>query len=173
MKIKIPSKKLKILQDISSRLTGFSIPIFGMSWQPSDSELKIAKELIVFLEDKRVLYSPYEFEVPAYCTRSIMEIRAFLTQQISKISQEQELYNDIQLLRAACRKFLNDIHPYERDLDGGTFRNSFAIANFFTALGVLRGVFGIYISKISISYGVIINDDLMQIIPSKVDASYK
>jgi hypothetical protein len=36
--------KLKLAhQEIKSRLTGFSISIFGISWQPDETEIKIAK----------------------------------------------------------------------------------------------------------------------------------
>ena len=37
---------------------------------------------------------------------------------------------------------------------------------FLSALGELRGVFGIIISKLSVSYGIHINGELIKIIPS-------
>jgi len=158
--------KLKLtFKEIVSRLTGFSIPIFGISWQPDELEIKIAKRIITALEDRRVLFSPYELEVPRHCISSVLEIRKLLTDEIGKVSQKDELYNDLQILRAACRKFLDEIHPIERDLDG--FQSFLTVSGwiFLTALGELRGVFGIGISKIAISYGLDISGELGKIIP--------
>lgn len=156
--------KLKLtFQQIKSRLTGFSIPIFGISWQPDEAEISVAKRVIIELEDRRVLYSPYELEVPRHCINSVLEIRRMLTNEIGKVSQKSELYNDIQLLRSACRKFLDDIHTIERDLDN----NNYGVNSWFflTALGELRGVFGIGVAKIAISYGLSLTGDIVKIIP--------
>ncbi|MBU0489519.1 MAG: hypothetical protein KKD31_16370 [Bacteroidetes bacterium] len=159
------NKLVLTFQEIKGRLTGFSIPIFGLSWQPDEPEIKIAKRIITTLEDRRVLYSPYVLEVPKHCINSVLEIRKLLSDEIGKISQQKELYNDIQLLRAACRKFLNYIQEYEKDLD--EFPNSSMLSGFvfFTSLGEMRGVFGFVISKIAISYGINITGDLVNIIP--------
>ena len=48
--------------DIKERLTGISCPFFGISWNPPESDRKIAHKVIRFLEDKRVLI----FESNAY-----------------------------------------------------------------------------------------------------------
>lgn len=50
--------------EIANRLTGFSTPIFGLQWTPAKLDQDVAREVIVFLEDKRSLYSPYEAETP-------------------------------------------------------------------------------------------------------------
>ena len=158
--------KLKLAyQEIKSRLTGFSIPIFGISWQPDEAQIKIAKRVITQLEDRRVLYSPYDLEVPRHCISSVIEIRRMLTDEIGKVSQKSQLYDDLQLLRAACRKFLDDIHHVEDDLDNYQSFSTVSGWIFLTALGELRGVFGIGIAKIAVSYGINITGDLVKIIP--------
>jgi len=158
--------KLKLAyQEIKGRLTGFSIPIFGLSWQPDESEIKIAKRVIIELEDRRILYSPYDLEVPSHCISSVNEIRRMLTDELGKGSQNSQLYEDLQLLRAACRKFLDDIHHIEKDLDNYQCFSTASGWIFLTALGELRGVFGIGISKIAVSYGIDITGDLVKIIP--------
>jgi len=43
--------------EIFNRLTGISCPLFGVSWNPPESQRKIAQKIIIFLEAKRVLYS--------------------------------------------------------------------------------------------------------------------
>ena len=131
--------KLKLsYKEITSRLTGFSIPIFGISWQPDVSEVKIAKRVINFLEDRRVLYSPDEMEVPKHCVTSIFEIRRMLTDEIGKLSSKKNLYNDLQLLRAACRKFLDETQNYEKDLGNYTNTSLYIRCIFFSVLGELR-----------------------------------
>ncbi len=61
--------------DITSRLTGISCPIFGVSWTPPASERDTAKGVVAFLEDRRVLYNASELEVPEHCVHSVIEIR--------------------------------------------------------------------------------------------------
>ena len=49
------NKLLLTFQEIKNRITGFSFPLFGVSWQPNESEIKIAQNIINQLEDRRVL----------------------------------------------------------------------------------------------------------------------
>ena len=64
-------------KQIINRLTGFSTPVFGVSWSPPQSHIDVARSVIIFLEDRRVLYNPYELEVPQHCIHSVIEIRRF------------------------------------------------------------------------------------------------
>jgi hypothetical protein len=64
--------------EIANRLTGISIPLGGVSWQPNDLAVSAARRLIAFLEDRRVLYAPEELEMPQHCVHSVLEIRHFL-----------------------------------------------------------------------------------------------
>lgn len=58
--------KLSIrFKDIASRLSGIAIPVFGVSWTPPESERKIIRDLLVFLEDRRALYNPFVHEIEA------------------------------------------------------------------------------------------------------------
>lgn len=43
--------------ELLNRLTGISCPVFGVSWNPVDTERSIARRIIIFLEPRRVLYS--------------------------------------------------------------------------------------------------------------------
>jgi hypothetical protein len=42
-------------QEIAARVTGFSTPVFGVSWSPSEPEVTAARRVVTFLEDRRVL----------------------------------------------------------------------------------------------------------------------
>jgi hypothetical protein len=71
--------------EIANRLTGISTPFGGASWQPAELEIEGARRVLVFLEDRRVLYDPCEMEVPDHCVRSVIEIRHCLTEELGKL----------------------------------------------------------------------------------------
>lgn len=90
-------------KEITSRVTGFSIPIFGISWNPPEPEVQAARRVVAFLEDRRVLYVASEMEVPIYCVRSVLEICSFLTTEIVKLSTGSGLADSLRAMRSACR----------------------------------------------------------------------
>lgn len=149
--------------EITTRLTGISCPIFGVSWNPPESERKIARRVIAFLENRRVLFSPYEWEVPDHCIQSVIEMRHFLTNELQALDSEKELAQNLRAMRAACRKFLDD-DPWHGSPRGYASRHMLE-----TALGELRGVFGIHIAKLAAEYGLDVEDDLAVILPEADD----
>jgi hypothetical protein len=152
-------------KEIMSRITGLSCPIFGVSWNPKETERSIAKKIIVFLEAKRVLYIPSEMEVPYHCNLSVIEIRNFLTSELAKIEQESNLYNYVSAMRKACNKFLSKCSDKNGDILGhGSCWTSWI---FTGALGEMRGTFGIMIAQIATAYGLNIEDDLSSILPNE------
>lgn len=80
-------KKINIL----NKLTGISCPVFGISWNPDEAERDIAKRIIVFLEAKRVLYSPYELETVFPVVESVTEIRNMITSEIPRMKEGSKL----------------------------------------------------------------------------------
>ena len=90
------------LKEILSRLNGFSVPIFGISWNPPKPHVTTARKVFTFLEDRRVLFNPYAWEEPSHCIQSVLEIRKFLTDQIGELEGEG-LPNNLKAIRAACR----------------------------------------------------------------------
>jgi len=155
-------------KEIASRLTGISTPVFGASWQPSETDRSIAKRLIAFLEDRRVLYSPSEMEMPAHCVESVMEIRRFLTAEIAKLDEKADITASFRAMRAACRKFLNTVQADEgRIIRFGAESGHYASWTFNSALGEMRGVFGVHIGRIAVAYGVDVENELAAILPEK------
>ncbi len=151
--------------DLANKLTGISCPIFGVSWNPSVTEREVARQIIIFLEPRRVLYSEYDHESVHQCVSSIIDIKNYLTKKLSCISEKSELNSYIRAMRIACNKCLSQC----ADNDG--FRR-FAVCRgtdynriFTSAIGELRCTFGIMIGQIAISYGIDVEDDLAQIIP--------
>jgi len=101
-------------KEIAKRLTGFSSPIFGVSWNPPESETSVAKRVIAELEDRRVLYNPSEMEVPHYCVQSVVEIRRMLSAELGAIDNDSALSKSLRAMRSACRKFLDTVGADER-----------------------------------------------------------
>jgi hypothetical protein len=157
-------------REIASRLTGISIPIFGVQWTPSEPEVTAARRVIAFLEDRRVLYVPSEMESPHHCVESVLRIRENLTHEIGKLGDESALAESLRGMRAACRKFLSTVEGDNGRIMRHANRNGdYASWIFNSALGELRGVFGIYVAQIAASYGLDVEDDLATIVPGRAE----
>ena len=162
-------------------MTGFSSPIFGLSWEPPTPDITIARRIITYLEDRRVLYEPYEVEVPERCIESITRIRDFLTSVLGEQAMGKDLEESLRNMRRACRKFAAAIEIRKGTLIGrptgildsesGTFTLMppqgipMNDLEFNQALGELRGGFGIHLGLLAIKYGLDIEDGLASILP--------
>ena len=83
--MKIPFRQL------ASRITGFTTPAFGLSWTRSHLDVEAARRIVAFLEDRRVLYSPYELEVASHVVQSVQEIRHVLTDAPNELDRASPL----------------------------------------------------------------------------------
>lgn len=151
--------------ELPNRLTGISCPIFGVSWNPIDTDRSIARRIIVFLEARRVLYSEYQYESVCPCIISATEIRNYLTLELQSIDENSELNGYVRSMRNACNKFLSKC-PDKKEFrchacESGNIDNWI----FTSAVGELRGVFGVMIGQIAKAYGLDVEDELAQIIP--------
>ncbi len=145
-------------EKITKRLTGISIPVFGVSWNPSEPDRDVAKKIVFYLEDRRALFHPYDTEVPYHVIESVMQIREYLTDLLQKIETDSELVSNIRVMRAACRKYLDE------NLNSDKRRRHFGPVDVIS-LGELRGVFGRNLAEICVKYGISIDSDLSDILP--------
>lgn len=152
--------------EIAKRLTGFSTPVFGVSWNPPESERAVAKRVITQLEDRRVLYNPSEMEVPDYCVTSVVDIRRMLSRELGSLGDKSALAKSLRAMRTACRKFLDSVQADERVVRFGAQTGHFASWQFNGAVGELRGVFGVHLAQIATQYGLDIEGDLALILPA-------
>jgi hypothetical protein len=158
-------------KEIVVHLTGISCPIFGVSWNPPEPAITAARRLITFLEDRRVLYDPCEIEVPAHCVDSVIQIREFLTHELSRAGLATDFTASLRAMRAACRKFLSRVQSSDREIV--TFANHqghHASWVFHDALGQLRGVFGVHVAQVAVRHGLDVEDDLAKILPPSPEA---
>jgi hypothetical protein len=160
-------------KEIASKITGFSCPIFGVSWNPPKLEIETATKIITFLEDRRVLYNPFELEMPSHCHESVIRIREFLTEQLYNTDKDSELGQIIRGMRSACRKFLDSTQksPFRREIERGTgIHLSMGMTmEFYSGIGELRGTIGILIGKLLVMFGLDCESDLLKIIPLNPD----
>jgi len=73
-------------------------------------------------------------------------------------------------MRAACRKFLATVEADDRRaVHFGAERGHFASWIFNGAVGELRGVFGVHIARLAVSYGPDVELELASILPAIPD----
>jgi hypothetical protein len=149
------------------KITGISTAVFGISWEIKDSDRKIVSKLISYFEDRRVLYLQYEPHMKkANCIESVLNIREYLTNEITQITPDSELIPILKYLRASCRKFLLRIEPFQNELDNlPEDVPSNAKFVFSTALGELRASFGDTIAMLCTKYKINVSNDLGLILP--------
>ncbi|MEN9159191.1 DUF6650 family protein [Xanthomonas perforans] len=155
-------------REVMSRITGISVPVFGIQWNPPEAECAVARRVLSFLDDCRVLYVPSEMEVPEHGVRSVLRIREFLTTELGGLSSDGQLVRSLKAMRAACRKFLDAVGPENGTIVRNAFeRGHYASWEFSQAMGEMRGVFGVYIAILAATYGLDVEPGLATIIPGR------
>lgn len=153
--------------EIIGRITGFSTPIFGISWDPPQADVAVARGIVTFLEDRRVLYDPTLVEVEDHCIASVLEIRQFLTHALTDQSGSDELTDHLRAMRAAYRKFLGEV-GVEQEFYLPRYRsysNGLHDYRLNQALGQLRSTFGVHIAHLAVKYGLYVEDQLAIALP--------
>lgn len=149
------------IKKFAHSFTGISTPIFGVSWNPPKDRQEIVRRLVAFLEDRRALYQTFHMESGSWVTESILEIRRELTETIQNCPEDPALVEPLRAMRAACRKYLDETDPKARRIQhpwGGDLM-------FASALGELRGVFGLHLARLCVAYGIDVEDELASIFP--------
>jgi hypothetical protein len=127
-------------KEAANRLNGFTIGPFGAQWSPKATDAEVARRVLRFLEDRRVLYNDYAFEEPSHCVQSVFDVRRFLTAEITNLKDGSDLLGPLRVMRAACRKFLDTMQKDTgRRVHLHYGHDSFG---FYSALGEFRGAIG-------------------------------
>lgn len=147
---------------LASRLTGISCPIAGVSWKPPADERGMAKALITFLEDRRVLFIPYDMEAGPYVVASILDVRKRITSDLEKISKASTLGESLVAMRAACRKFLNETQQQRMR----AYRMEFFLID---CLATLRTTFGMHIARLACAYDLELEQQLESVLPAEAE----
>lgn len=156
------------IRDFTGRLTGLSTPFGGAAWAAQPTDRDLAHRVITFLEDRRVLYTPDEAEVPEHCVRSVLEIRREVTEVLADAHAREPLTGQLRAIRAACRKFV-DYAGTRLDEQAHSYSGGFVDWRFNQALGELRGVVGIHVALLADRHGLSVENDLASILPAAED----
>ncbi|MFJ4486564.1 DUF6650 family protein [Streptomyces longwoodensis] len=152
--------------EIMRRIKGFSTPLGGVDWDLPLPQRAVAKKVVVYLEDRRVLTMPravmHAVEEPDHCVASVLQIRETLTEILMDPDTGDDLAENLKAMRAACRRFLNAAGPNH----SGHVRGTFESATFGAALGELRAVFGIQLGVIAARYKLELSEELADILPA-------
>jgi len=152
----MPNMKIGF-KKIASRITGISIPIFGVSWNPPESEREVVRETFIFLEDRRALYNDFAHEIDHEVADSVLAIRAELTAALKRMPEDSKAVSSFKAMRAACREYLDSTCRHK-----GVWSLPFS---FMTQLGRLRAIIGVHIVYLAVEYGIDIDGELVRIIP--------
>ena len=154
-------------KEIASRITRVSIPVFGVSWNPPESEREIVRETFIFLEDRRALYNDYAHELDHEVSKSVLAIRAELTKALKRLPEDSEATPCFKSMRAACREYLDNTRP-------GPFGEQFEKPfSFMTELGKLRAMIGVQVAYLAVKYGIDVDGELVRVVPAELrDATF-
>lgn len=163
-------------RDVKRRLTGLTFPTVlgtgggGATWTAEEGDKARARAILQYLEDRRVLYNPYDAELPDACVMSVREIREHLRTLIAQC-QSAELRDPLRAVQAACRQFLTDVEAI-----GGRNGHRIHVAGggsdswvFNQALGSFRARVGTSIAVVVETFDIDIDEHLAQILPPPVD----
>ncbi len=99
---------------LRANLTGFSIPAFGISWQPTIPESKILQKLIDYLNSKRALgvdelgkpshSSPVK---PEWLSLSVLQIRNEVNLAVQSQTLSPPVRSFLQEMETSCNEFLS------------------------------------------------------------------
>ncbi len=150
-------------KEIAGRITGISLPVFGVSWNPPESEREVVRGTFIFLEDRRALYNDFAHEIDHQVAQSVLAIRSELTAALKRLPETSEAAPCLRSMRAACREYLDSTQS--RGF-GGPF-------SFMTELGKLRAMIGVQVSYLAVKYGIDVDGELVRVIPPELrDAKF-
>ncbi len=159
-------------RDVKRRLTGLTLPVVGgsVTWSTDEGERIRARSALHFLEDRRVLYSPYEVEVPESCVESVREIREHLRGAI-QACQSAELRDPLRAIQAAAREFLTTVESLRghQSLQSRMHRDGAPSWLFNQGLGELRARVGVSVALIIDRFDIEIDEHLVPILPPVPD----
>ncbi|MGK9003728.1 DUF6650 family protein [Citrobacter europaeus] len=146
-------------KDILKHISGISCPLFGIQWNPPTYSSDIAREIVLFLENKRVLFNFPQNEVINICILSANEIRVELVNQQKK-TNDTKLNEVIRKMLYCTRDFVNKAEQ----ISLGT--NTVVMQSMLERelLGYRRKM-GNLIAILSVRYGIDVGDELAVILP--------
>jgi hypothetical protein len=146
-------------RELVTRLTGIRTPIGGIDWQPAPDERERARQVLAYLAEQQALWDPYDVAISAFVTQFIVDLRGQLRSDLDGLADNSVLWEGLQAMHAACRKFLEE-NQSPRSGYGPPYE-----AQLHSSLGELRALFGIHIARIACAYDLQVDTHLEGILP--------
>lgn len=148
-------------ESIYKNITGLSCPVFGIQWNPPVIENIEAKRIVVFLENKRVLFNPSHIEDAQQCLNSVIEIRTFISDVLPPLSPNSPINKSMRRMRKSCLYFCDFVGHKKFS----SFDHPVRISLLERELFKLRKCFGLSLAELAVAYGLEVEDGLASIIP--------
>ena len=158
-----PSSRFEV---VGYEVAGISTPVVGVQWVKTAGDKDINRAVVVFLEDRRLLFADRHVEDEQHCVQSALQIRSFLTEQIMKAKPGKELEEALRRMRAACRRFLEAAGPRGEHF---WHHPGYGHDPFFIALGELRASIGAQLTLVLSQYPMRLERELASILPVEDD----
>jgi hypothetical protein len=147
------------------RPTGVGAFGISVNWEKVPGDEEVARRVVTFLEDRRLLFGDRHCEDELHCVHSANAIRGFLTEELAKAKDGRSLAGSLRAIRAAMRAFVDAAGPEARKF---RYHQGRQTDRFSLALGQLRALVGWHLALIAEQYGIKVEDDLAQILPPAV-----
>jgi hypothetical protein len=154
-------------EQVASRITGFSVPIFGLSWNPPIPDRTAAERAITDFEGRGLLYADFQWEMPDQCYADAAALREELTEQMKTLSRDAPVFRQLDAIRDPCRLFRNKLRlqGVEQVSDHAKLQDR-QKAKYLQALGALRDASGQQIMLLCVQYGVDVAAHLASALPA-------
>ena len=148
------------------RSTGIGGFGFSINWEKVPGDEDVARRIVTFLENRRLLFAERHCEDELECVRSAIEIRNRLTDELTQAKPGKSLASSIRAMRISFRNFVDAAGPRAQN-----FRGHFGppgMDPFSGELQKLRDLVGLHLEVIADKYDIDIEPDLAQILPPTV-----
>jgi len=137
------------------------------TWEIGPDEAEVARRVILFLENRRVLFGERHMEDEMHCVTSAIEIRNYLTTEMASTRKGGFLECSLRAMRLGCERFVDAAGPNAQNFVGSAYPQT----AFWLALGELRALVGQQLGMLSSTYDIEIEHALAQIVPVEPERS--
>jgi len=134
----------------------------------TDADNEELSRLMLKLADYRVLYEPYEAELPDHCESAVERLRQELGDRAQRLDVKSGLGLFLVALQRPCREFLTRLQAAHRTWSPENRHGMGYDIVFYQALGEFRGRFGLYLQALLAQNPVPIPDELVPLVAPPV-----
>jgi len=149
--------KFDDIKKYSNRITAISTPVGGVQWTPPVLECTTAGKLMAFLAQKRVFYNELDDELAGACLHSVNEIRNELTTHSQVHGAKTPLGKLLRDMNRDCRRFIDTLEQNRHFSQSGDYVIHRSIKE--QAIITFRRAFGRHIARLSLKYGLDVEDE--------------